>query len=90
MMMLDVSTSMNGVGTAQSDLDLTTGECTGNDTKKSDPEYGYSRTYCTVGSSTLNNWKKANATAAQKNKAASVEGACNKQSNGTSDGGRHE
>ena len=83
MMMLDVSTSMNGVDTARSDLGLSSEECSGNDTNKSDPMYGYNRTYCTVDKSVLDKWKKTTATASQKKKAASVEGACNKQSNGS-------
>lgn len=80
MMMLDVSTSMNGVDTAQSDLGLTQGQCSGDKTNKSDPMYGYNRTYCTVSSSTLTSLKNGNAT--NKKKAALVEEACNKQSNG--------
>lgn len=81
MMMLDVSTSMNGVGTAQSDLGLTTSQCSGDTTNKSDPMYGYNRTYCTVSTGTLNSLKSGNAT--NKKKAELIEEACNKQSNGS-------
>ncbi|MDM1721514.1 hypothetical protein [Acinetobacter towneri] len=82
MMMLDISTSMNGVSTARTDLDLTTTECSGNNTGKTEPLRDYNRTYCTVSNSTYANWVKTTATAAQKAKAEKVNRACNKQTNG--------
>lgn len=82
MMMLDVSTSMNGVDTAQSDLGLSDQQCSGSTKNKSNPLYGYSRTYCTVSQTTFNNLKSSN-NVSNKKKAEAVEEACNKQSNGS-------
>ena len=81
MMLLDISTSMNGVSTARNDLGLSNTECSGSSSGQTLPAYGYNRTYCTVSLSTLNGFKNGNAT--NKKKAELIEEACNKQSNGS-------
>lgn len=81
MMLLDISTSMNGVSTASNDLGLSNTECSGSNSGQTLPAYGYNRTYCTVSLSTLNGFKNGNATNRQK--AELIERACNKQSNGS-------
>ncbi len=82
MMMLDISTSMNGGGTARTDLGLTSTDCSGsNNSSSSLPNYGYSRTYCTVSSSQFNTLSTGNAT--NRAKAAKITQACNIQGNGS-------
>lgn len=82
MMMLDISTSMNGGGTARTDLGLTSTDCSGSNTSSSSlPNYGYSRTYCTVSSSQFNTLSTGNAT--NRAKAAKITQACNIQGNGS-------
>jgi type IV pilus assembly protein PilY1 len=83
MMMMDISTSMNGGGTARSDLGLSRDDCSGSSTASSNssslPNYGYRRTYCTVSASRFSALSTGNA--ANKIKAAKISTACNKQTN---------
>ena len=83
MMMMDISTSMNGGGTARSDLGLSSDDCSGSSTASSNssslPNYGYRRTYCTVSASRFSALSTGNA--ANKIKAAKISTACNKQTN---------
>lgn len=83
MMMMDISTSMNGGGTARSDLGLSSNDCSGSSTASSNssslPNYGYRRTYCTVSASRFSALSTGNA--ANKIKADKISTACNKQTN---------
>lgn len=86
MMMLDISTSMNGAGTARTDFGLSTSssgsnaDCTGSSSDTTAPNYGYSRTYCTVSKSRYTTLSTGDAVA--KTKAEKIKTGCNIQSNG--------
>lgn len=86
MMMLDISTSMNGAGTARTDFGLSTSssgsnaDCTGSGGDTTAPDYGYSRTYCTVSKSRYTTLSTGDAVA--KTKAEKIKTGCNIQSNG--------
>lgn len=80
MMMMDISTSMNGAGTARTDLGVSSTDCKDDDNKVTSPDYGYKRAYCVVSSSRLATLSSGDN--AGKLKAKKVKKACNIQSNG--------
>ena len=80
MMMLDISTSMNGAGTARTDFGLSSSDCSSDSDANTSPNYGYKRKYCVVTKANFTTLSNGNATA--KEKAAKIETGCNIQSNG--------